>query len=100
MFATTRRYATWYNSLVVYIGFCNSIIPQKRLLSYPFRMNLQSFLLGLFFYSPQFLSFENVSAAAVNAYDKRKIIKFEPFYRFTAEVVEGDNLAFADRKRR
>ena len=43
---------TWYNLLVVYYVFCNSIILQKRLLSYPFRISLQSFLLGLFFYSP------------------------------------------------
>ena len=42
---------TWYNLLVVYFDFCNSIIPQKRLLSYPFRISLQSFLLSLFFYS-------------------------------------------------
>ena len=32
----------------------NCFKKQKRLLSYPFRISLQSFLLSLFFYSPFF----------------------------------------------
>ena len=48
----------------------------------------------LFFTAPKRLSFKNISALTVNGDNQGKIVESEPLYRFTAEVIKGDDLAF------